>query len=71
MSEGERTVLWLRHQAGVRRSGFTAVNFLFVSIISRASVFLYGAEVIMLLPFLAYFARSLGQGVFVALSVGQ
>lgn len=36
-SEGERTVLWLKHQAGVRRSVFTAINFLFV-LISCASV---------------------------------
>ena len=61
--------LWLRHWASVR-SSFTAITFLFVSI-SCTSVLPYGAEVIMLLPFLACFASLLGQGVFVAPSVGQ
>jgi len=70
MSEEEQTVLWLRHWAGVRRSGFTAINSLFV-FISHASVFPDEEEVIMLLPFLACFASSLRQGAFVALPVGQ
>lgn len=69
-ARGRKNSFVVKHQADVRTPGFSATNLLFVSV-SHASVSHYGADMIMLLLFLACFATSLGHGILVDLSVGQ
>lgn len=66
-ARGRKNSFVVKHQADVRTPGFSATNLLFVSV-PHASVSHYGAEMIMLLLFLA---TSLGHGILVDLPVGQ